>query len=90
MPDKLFTVVAGVNGVGKSTYISKLCEKPNDLGHIVDPDQLAVRHGNIIAGGRAALKEIYNCIVKKSIFARGTTLAGKHVVGTIKKNRNNT
>ena len=27
MPDKLFTIVAGVNGVGESTYIAKPREK---------------------------------------------------------------
>ncbi len=54
MNDRLFTVVAGVNGVGKSTYIAKQCENNNDLGHIVDPDKLAVKYGSIIAGGRAA------------------------------------
>ncbi len=54
MNDRLFTVVAGVNGVGKSTYIAKQCENNNNLGHIVDPDKLAIKYGSIIAGGRAA------------------------------------
>ena len=64
MSDKLFTIVAGVNGVGKSTYIARLCKNPNMLGYIIDPDQLAIKYGNIIAGGRIAFQEIDNCIRK--------------------------
>ena len=89
MSNKLFTVVAGVNGVGKSTYIAKQCENNNDLGHIVDPDQLAARYGSLIAGGRAALKEIDNCISKGLTFTEETTLSGKHVADTIKKAKKN-
>ena len=89
MPERIFTVVAGVNGVGISTYIAKQCEKDNDLGHIVDPDKLAIKYGSIIAGGRAALKEIDNCIGKGLTFTEETTLSGKHVADTIKKAKRN-
>lgn len=89
MPDKLFTIVAGVNGVGKSTYIAKQCVKDNNLGHIVDPDKLAARYGSIIAGGRAALKEIDDCIENGIAFTEETTLSGKHVAETIKKAKAN-
>ncbi len=89
MPDKLFTIVAGVNGVGKSTYIAKLRKNPNMLGYIIDPDQLAIKYGNIIAGGREALKAIYNCIREGISFTEETTLSGKHVADTILKAKAN-
>ena len=89
MTDRLFTVVAGVNGVGKSTYIAKQCEKDNDLGQIVDPDKLAASYGSIISGGRAALKEIDDCIENGIAFTEETTLSGKHVAETIKKAKAN-
>ena len=83
MSDKLFTIVAGVNDVGKSTYIARLCENPNMLGYIIDPDQLAIKYGNIIAGGRKALQEIDNCIRNGISFTEETTLSGKHIADTI-------
>ena len=85
MSDKLFTIVAGVNGVGKSTYIARLSENPNTLGYIIDPDQLAVKYGNIIAGGRKALQEIDSCIRDGISFTEETTLSGKHIADTILK-----
>lgn len=89
MSDKLFTIVSGVNGVGKSTYIARLCENPNTLGYIIDPDQFAVKYGNIIAGGRKALQEIDNCIRNSISFTEETTLSGKHVADTILKAKAN-
>ena len=89
MSDKLFTIVAGVNGVGKSTYIARLCENPNTLGYIIDPDQLAIKYGNIIAGGRKALQEIDNCIRNGISFTEETTLSGKHIADTIFKAKAN-
>jgi len=85
MPEKLFTIVGGVNGAGKSTLIARLCEKPNDLGQIIDPDRLAAEYGSIIAGGRAALKEMKRCISIGENFTEETTLSGKHVAETIAK-----
>lgn len=89
MSDKLFTIVAGVNGVGKSTYIARLCENLNTLGYIIEPDQFAVKYGSIIAGGRKALQEIDNCIKNGISFTEETTLSGKHVADTILKAKAN-
>ena len=63
MPDKLFTIVAGVNGVGKSTYIAKPRENPNMLGYIIGPDQIAIKYGYIIVGSREDLKVMDNFII---------------------------
>ena len=60
---KKFTIIAGVNGVGKSTFVKHLKTTHSELGHIIDPDALAKEHGGNLKGGKEALKDINRKIV---------------------------
>lgn len=82
--DRVFTLVAGVNGAGKSTFIEWYTSDENRLGHIIDADKLALEHGSLIAGGRKALEEINFCIENGINFCQETTLSGKQIIRTIK------
>ncbi|SEL40535.1 Predicted ABC-type ATPase [Ruminococcus sp. YRD2003] len=83
--EKEFTIVAGVNGAGKSTFIEWYTSDENKLGRIIDADKLAREHGSLIAGGRKALEEIDFCIENGINFCQETTLSGKQIIRTIKK-----
>ena len=86
--DKTFCIVAGVNGVGKSTFIKWFSESNyNRLGHIIDADKLALEYGSLMAGGRKALEEIDYCIENGINFCQETTLSSNQIIRTIKKAR---
>ena len=56
---KIYTIVGGVNGVGKSSFTGVLKERTTDLGTIIDVDKItADLGGNALTGGKAALKKI--------------------------------
>ena len=88
--DKTFCIVAGVNGVGKSTFIKWFSESnSNRLGYIIDADKLALEYGSLMAGGRKALEEIDYCIENGINFCQETTLSSNQIIRTIKKAREN-
>ena len=37
---KIYTIIAGVNGVGKSSFIGVLCGIKSDLGELIDENQI--------------------------------------------------
>ena len=60
---KIYTIIGGVNGVGKSSFTGVLKERTKDLGVIIDVDKItAEMGGNALAGGKASLKKIRECI----------------------------
>ena len=81
MPNKVFTLFAGVNGAGKSTLYDNL-DLPN-LGIRINSDEIAKGLGDFnsrkiqIQAGRIAVKQIKQCIVDGICFNQETTLAGK-------------
>lgn len=76
---KTYTIIGGVNGVGKSSFTGLLKEQRSDLGIIIDVDKITAElGGNTIAGGEAALKKIQDCIGKGISFTQETTLSGQH------------
>lgn len=81
--EKRFTIVAGMNGVGKSTFTNVLKSNTNKLGHIIDPDLFAKKYGSQLSGGREALKDINNCIEHGIAFTEETTLSGRHIISVI-------
>ena len=86
--DKTFCIVAGVNGVGKSTFIKWFSESnSNRLGHIIDADKLALEYGSLMTGGRKALEGIDYCIENGINFCQETTLSSNQIIRTIKKAR---
>lgn len=76
---KVFTLIGGVNGVGKSSFSGVLRETV-DLGYIIDPNYLAVLNGNnAIAGGRKAIELRNQFFAEGKTFAQESTLAGRSI-----------
>lgn len=83
---KIYTIVGGVNGVGKSSFTGVLKERSTDLGVIVDVDRITAElGGNALEGGKAALKKIRECIDKGVSFTQETTLSGYKTEATAKQ-----
>ena len=74
---RTYTIIGGVNGVGKSSFTGILKEQRSDLGIIIDVDKItADLGGNTLAGGKAALNKIRACIDKGVSFTQETPLSG--------------
>lgn len=83
---RTYTIIGGVNGVGKSSFTGLLKEQRSDLGIIIDVDKItADLGGNTLAGGKAALKKIQECIDKGVSFTQETTLSGRHTEATARE-----
>ena len=83
---KIYTIIGGVNGTGKSSFTGVLKERSTDLGYIVDVDRITVEMGgNPLTGGKAALKKIRECIDKGVSFTQETTLSGYKTEATAKQ-----
>ncbi len=82
---KLYTIIGGVNGCGKSSLTGALKAERDDLGIIIDPDKLAAKLGGYGAGGRAAVEKINECLAKGVNFTQETTLAGARTERTIRR-----
>lgn len=83
---KTYTIIGGVNGVGKSSFTGVLKERCEDLGKIIDVDKITAELGaGSIAGGKAALLRIESCIEKQLSFTQETTLSGYRTEATAKK-----
>lgn len=80
---RTYTIIGGVNGVGKSSFTGVLKERCTDLGTIIDVDKITAElGGNALAGGKAALKKINECIEKGVSFTQETTLSGRKTEAT--------
>ncbi len=85
---KIYTIIGGVNGVGKSSLSGVLSAESCELGVIIDTDRLTAElGGDRIKGGKAAIKRIDDCLKKGINFTQETTLAGVRTVKTIKRAR---
>ena len=83
---KTYTLIGGVNGVGKSSFTGVLKERCEDLGQIIDVDKITAELGaGALAGGKAALNRIETCIEKGVSFTQETTLPGHRTEATAKK-----
>ncbi|MCM1577828.1 MAG: zeta toxin family protein [Ruminococcus sp.] len=81
---KKYTVIGGVNGVGKSSLTGVLKGELNDMGVIVNTDILTAKFGgDKIKGGKAAVKIISDCLDKGVNFTQETTLSWKKTLRTI-------
>ena len=85
---KNYTIIGGVNGVGKSSFTGVLKERSTDLGVIVDVDKITAElGGNTLEGGKAALRKLRECIDKGISFTQETTLSGRKTEATAKQVR---
>jgi len=85
---KIYTIIGGVNGVGKSSLSGVLSAESTDLGIIIDTDRIIAENGgDRIKGGKIAVKRIENCLEKGVNFTQETTLSGVRTLKTIRKAR---
>jgi len=83
---KVFTIVAGVNGCGKSSLTGVLRTEIGNLGRIIDVDKItAACGGNLLEGGKKAVALIEDCLEKEICFTQETTLSGRKTLATIKR-----
>lgn len=83
---KTYTIIGGVNGVGKSSFTGVLKERTTDLGTIIDVDKITAElGGNALAGGKAALTKIRECISRSVSFTQETTLSEYKTEATAKQ-----
>lgn len=84
----MYTIIGGVNGVGKSSFTGVLKGQTNDLGTIVDVDKITAQcGGDTLAGGKVAVRLLDDCMEKGVSFTQETTLSGRRTVATAKKAR---
>lgn len=87
---KTYTIIGGVNGVGKSSFTGVLKERSTDLGTIIDVDKItADMGGNPFSGGRVAVAKIRECLDRGVSFTQETTLSGRKTEATAKEAKEN-
>ena len=85
---KLYHIIGGVNGVGKSSFTGVLKGSRKDLGIVIDVDKItAEMGGNLLDGGKAAVSMIKNCLEQEVSFTQETTLSGYKTEKTAKMAR---
>lgn len=83
---KTYTIIGGVNGVGKSSFTGVLKERTDTLGKIIDVDKITAQlGGNALIGGKQALSQIEQCIASGCSFTQETTLSGRRTEATVKR-----
>lgn len=84
----LYTIIAGVNGCGKSSFTAALAAADKRLGSIIDADKIALEfNGDKLAGAKAAVRAIEGRIAFNMDLTQETTLSGRKTLHTIKKAR---
>ncbi len=85
---KLYTIIGGVNGVGKSSFTGVLKGSRDDLGQIIDVDRITAQlGGDALAGGKEAIRRIDEALSKGVSFTQETTLSGYRTERTARKAR---
>lgn len=80
---KIYTIIGGVNGTGKSSLTGVLKAQTNDLGQIIDVDKITAQNGgSAVQGGKIALERIRECLDKGLSFTQETTLSGRKTEST--------
>lgn len=87
---KQYTIIGGVNGVGKSSLSGVLRHQLPDMGQIIDPDSIAAKEGcDRLTAGKIAVARVENCLQKGINFSQETTLSGRRTLRTIQQAREN-
>lgn len=85
---KTYTIIGGVNGVGKSSFTGVLKGSRDDLGQIIDVDKITAQlGGDALAGGKEAIRRIDAALEKGVSFTQETTLSGYRTERTARKSR---
>lgn len=85
---KIYTIIGGVNGVGKSSFTGVLKGSRSDLGRIIDVDKITARlGGDALVGGKESIRRIEDALSKGVSFTQETTLSGYRTERTARKAR---
>lgn len=85
---KQYTIIGGVNGVGKSSLSGVLRRQLSDMGIIIDPDMIALKQQcDRLKAGKIAISKVKECLQKGVNFSQETTLSGRRTLRTIQKAR---
>ena len=83
---KIYTIIGGVNGSGKSSLTGAIKSERSDLGTIIDVDKInASVSGDRIQGGKIAIDKMKSCMKRGILFTQETTLSGVRTENTIRK-----
>ncbi len=81
---KKYTIIGGVNGVGKSSLYGALGEESGDFGVVIDADKITAQlGGDKLKGGKEAVRLINGCLEQGESFTQETTLSGRKTLKTI-------
>ena len=81
----VYTIIAGINGVGKSSFSGVLKSERNDLGYIIDVDKISADNKcTPIDAGKIAIKKINSFLTNEMSFSQETTLSGQRTEKTVK------
>lgn len=82
---KTYTIVAGVNGCGKSSWTGVLRTEIDNLGKIIDVNEIAMFcNSDVLVGGRKEETLINDCCEKEICFTQEATLSVRKTLDTIK------
>lgn len=85
---KTYTIIGGVNGVGKSSFTGVLKSRITDLGVIVDVDKITAQvGGKPLEGGKRAIRMMEECIRDGVSFTQETTLSGHRPKAAVQRAR---
>ena len=74
---KIYTIIGGVNGCGKSSLTGSIKAERTDLGIIVDPDKITAElGGDEYEGGKVAVEKLERALADGVSFTQETTLSG--------------
>lgn len=77
---KIYTIIGGVNGTGKSSLTGVLKTQTTDLGVIVDVDKITAQlGGSAMEGCKVALGRLNDCLSKCVSFTQETTFSDRRV-----------
>lgn len=82
---KIYTIIGGVNGCGKSSLTGAMKAYCTDMGHIIDVDSLTAQYGDYLSAGRAAVERMDEYINRGISFTQETTLSGARTLRMVKK-----
>jgi predicted ABC-type ATPase len=86
---KTLTLIAGVNGVGKSSFTGVLKSERSDLGFVIDADKMTAEFdGNVYKAGKAAVTKVNELLAHGESFTQETTLSGHFIKKVAKRAKN--
>ena len=87
---RTYTIIAGVNGVGKSSFTGVLKSERIDLGCIINADKIAADNKcSPLYAAKTAVNKINEYLSKEISFAQETTLSGQKTERTVKTAKEN-